>query len=169
MCFFALFRRKPKEKAPSPELKVQLYENKVQSETRSHLKNGTFVKNKVQLRNNKVQLEKSKVQIQEEKVQVFEGKVQNEIIGLIIKNPQINQKEIAEHIGKSERTTKTIMKNMQEQKLIQRSGSKKTGSWEVIKIISIKKVVLIKPKRFSRLRMRRQKFQQKAGRNPKNA
>ncbi|MDR2732713.1 MAG: winged helix-turn-helix transcriptional regulator [Fibromonadaceae bacterium] len=51
------------------------------------------------------------------------------VIQFIINNPQATQKEIAQAVGKSERSIKTIMISLQEKKLIKREGSKKTGTW----------------------------------------
>ena len=41
------------------------------------------------------------------------------------------QKVIAEHIGKSERTVKTITAKMVEKGLIERKNGKRNGFWEV--------------------------------------
>ena len=65
----------------------------------------------------------------ENKVQ---NKVQNDILKIIKDRPNITQKELAQLISKSERTVKTIMTSMQEQNLITRSGSKKTGYWKIL-------------------------------------
>jgi len=65
----------------------------------------------------------------ENKVQ---NKVQNDILKIIAEHPNITQKELAELISKSERSVKTIMTAMQEQSLIARSGSKKTGYWKIL-------------------------------------
>jgi predicted HTH transcriptional regulator len=53
------------------------------------------------------------------------------IIKFISKKPQATQKAIAEVVGKSERTIKTLMIGLQEKRIIERSGSKKTGIWVV--------------------------------------
>ena len=65
----------------------------------------------------------------ENKVQ---NKVQNDILKIIADHPNITQKELAELVSKSERSVKTIMTAMQEQNLIARSGSKKTGYWKIL-------------------------------------
>jgi len=46
-------------------------------------------------------------------------------------NPQATQKEIATHLKKSERTAKTITTNLQQKNLLQRSGGKRFGRWDV--------------------------------------
>ena len=46
-------------------------------------------------------------------------------------HPTATQKIIAEHIGKSERTVKTITANLVEKGLIERKNGKRNGFWEV--------------------------------------
>jgi len=59
------------------------------------------------------------------------------IIDYILANPQATQKQIANAIGKSERTIKNIMAAMQEKGLVKRLGSKKTGQWEILSTNSL--------------------------------
>jgi len=59
-------------------------------------------------------------------------KTHEAIIKLIKEKPSITQEEIADTIGKSLRTIKTIMKTMQDQGIIKRTNSKKTGHWETV-------------------------------------
>ena len=47
-------------------------------------------------------------------------------------NPRATQKMIAEKIGKSERTVKTITKTLQEKNLLARKNGKRNGVWEVL-------------------------------------
>ena len=54
------------------------------------------------------------------------------IINLLKDNPTIRQEEIAKHIGKSLRTVKTYMAEMQEKGLIARKNSKKSGEWIIL-------------------------------------
>ena len=54
------------------------------------------------------------------------------IIKLLIDNPRITQKELAERIGKSERTVKTRTVEMQQKGLIRRKNGKRNGEWEVL-------------------------------------
>ena len=54
------------------------------------------------------------------------------IINLIKENPNIKQEEIARTIGKSLRTVKTRMNDMQEKGLITRKNGKKNGEWEIL-------------------------------------
>lgn len=58
---------------------------------------------------------------------------EKQILELIGENPSITQKELAEKIGKSERTIKTRMTNLQENGLIRRLNGKRNGKWEIIK------------------------------------
>ncbi|MDR2580204.1 MAG: winged helix-turn-helix transcriptional regulator [Fibromonadaceae bacterium] len=53
------------------------------------------------------------------------------VMRFIIGNPQATQKEIAQAIGKSERSVYSIMIGLQEKGIIERDGSKKTGTWIV--------------------------------------
>ena len=69
-----------------------------------------------------------------------ENKVQNDILKIIAERPNITQKELADLINKSERSIKTIMTAMQEQNLIARSGSKKTGYWKILSCTSQDKI-----------------------------
>ena len=47
-------------------------------------------------------------------------------------NPRATQKEIAAHIGKSERTVKTMTSNLQNKKLLERVNGKRDGFWKII-------------------------------------
>nr|AXS01251.1 Cell filamentation protein Fic-related protein [uncultured bacterium] len=58
---------------------------------------------------------------------------EQEVIDFIAANPQATQKQIADAVSKSVRTIKTIMQNLQESGVIRRTGSKKTGQWEIVK------------------------------------
>lgn len=49
----------------------------------------------------------------------------------IQKKPNATQKEIAAHIGKSERTIKTITVNLSEKGIIERKNGKRNGFWEL--------------------------------------
>lgn len=54
------------------------------------------------------------------------------ILKEIAKNPSITQKQLAEALGKSERTVKTRTVEMQEKDLIRRENGKRNGRWEVL-------------------------------------
>ena len=54
------------------------------------------------------------------------------ILQLIIENPNITQKEIADRIGKSERTVKNKVASLKEKGYIQRLNGKRNGRWEVL-------------------------------------
>lgn len=54
------------------------------------------------------------------------------ILKLIIENPNITQKEIANVIGKSERTVKNKVASLKEKGYIQRLNGKRNGKWEVL-------------------------------------
>lgn len=50
---------------------------------------------------------------------------------LLKENPSLTQVELAEMMDKSRRTIQKIIKHLVEEGLIERVGSKKTGSWIV--------------------------------------
>ena len=54
----------------------------------------------------------------------------------VIANPAITQKELAASIGKSERTIKRRMTDLQEKGYLRREGGKRSGRWEVLVKIS---------------------------------
>ncbi len=54
------------------------------------------------------------------------------ILNVIRKNRTIKQEEIAHIIGKSLRTVKTRMIEMQEKGLITRKSGKRNGEWEIL-------------------------------------
>ena len=54
------------------------------------------------------------------------------IINIINDNENIKQEEIAKLTGKSIRTIKTIMRQMQEKKIIRRVGGKKNCKWVIL-------------------------------------
>lgn len=54
------------------------------------------------------------------------------ILNVIRENPTIKQEEIAQIIGKSLRTVKTRMIEMQERGLITRKNGKRNGEWKIL-------------------------------------
>lgn len=56
----------------------------------------------------------------------------NGTVKMIKENPKITLDELAEAIGKSRRTVARQIKQLQEDRVIRRVGSDKTGYWEVI-------------------------------------
>ena len=54
------------------------------------------------------------------------------VLDFLKENPHATQKMIAEKIGKSERTVKTLTKTLQEKKLLARKNGKRNGLWEVL-------------------------------------
>ena len=58
---------------------------------------------------------------------------EQKIISIIDNNPSATSIEIAEQIGVTEKTIKRYFLRLQEDKVINRVGSKKTGHWEIIK------------------------------------
>ena len=54
------------------------------------------------------------------------------ILKAIKDNPKITQKELADIIGKSDRTVKRYMDAMQEKGIIQRKNGKRNGEWEIL-------------------------------------
>lgn len=53
------------------------------------------------------------------------------VLNFLREQPKATQKEIAGHIGKSERTVKTITVNLTEKGIIERKNGKRNGFWEV--------------------------------------
>ncbi len=53
------------------------------------------------------------------------------VLNLLREQPKATQKEIAVHIGKSERTVKTITVNLTERGIIERKNGKRNGFWEI--------------------------------------
>lgn len=53
------------------------------------------------------------------------------VLDFLKENPKATQKEIAESIGKSVRTVKTITVNLQQKKLLERKNGKRDGYWEI--------------------------------------
>ena len=60
-------------------------------------------------------------------------KNEQQILSLIIKNNKTTREEIVNQTNLSDRTVSRIIKNLQDKKLILREGSKKTGSWKILK------------------------------------
>ena len=58
------------------------------------------------------------------------------VLQTVIANPAITQKELAAAIGKSERTIKRRMTDLQEKGYLRREGGKRSGRWEVLVEIS---------------------------------
>ena len=58
------------------------------------------------------------------------------ILKIIGENPSVTQKEIAEKIGKSERTVKNKMASLREKGYIQRLNGKRNGKWQILIEIS---------------------------------
>ena len=54
------------------------------------------------------------------------------VLNFLREQPKATQKEIAAHIGKSERTVKTITVNLTEKGIIERKNGKRNGFWEII-------------------------------------
>ena len=54
------------------------------------------------------------------------------VLEFLKQNPRATQKMIAEKIGKSERTVKTLTKTLQEKNLLVRKNGKRNGVWEVL-------------------------------------
>lgn len=54
------------------------------------------------------------------------------ILKLIIENPNIAQKEIANRIGKSERAVKNRVASLKEKGYIRRLNGKRNGKWEIL-------------------------------------
>ena len=53
------------------------------------------------------------------------------VVNFLRERPKATQKEIAMHIGKSERTVKTITVKLVEKGIIERKNGKRNGFWEI--------------------------------------
>ena len=53
------------------------------------------------------------------------------ILLLLRENPSVTQNELSEIMGKSRRSIQMIMKELIEEGVVERGGSKKVGSWMV--------------------------------------
>lgn len=53
------------------------------------------------------------------------------VLNFLREQPKATQKEIAAHIGKSERTVKTITVNLTEKGIIKCKNGKRNGYWEI--------------------------------------
>lgn len=60
-------------------------------------------------------------------------KNEQEILNLIVNNKQITREEIVNKTKLSDRTISRAIKHLQDEKIILRKGSKKTGYWKVLK------------------------------------
>lgn len=56
------------------------------------------------------------------------------VLNFLREQPKATQKEIAAHIGKSERTIKTITVNLTEKGIIERKNGKRNGFWQIKEI-----------------------------------
>ena len=60
-------------------------------------------------------------------------KRESRVLALLENNPRMKAEELATQIGVSERTVKSILKAMAEEKIINRIGGKRYGYWKIIK------------------------------------
>ncbi|MEG1934970.1 MAG: winged helix-turn-helix transcriptional regulator, partial [Rikenellaceae bacterium] len=85
----------------------------------------------VELKNRELHIEfKSDVEVKNNNGTVND--TVNGTVKMIKENPKITLDELAEAIGKSRRTVARQIKQLQEDGVIRRVGSDKTGYWEVI-------------------------------------
>jgi len=61
------------------------------------------------------------------------NKTEKKVIENLIENPSITSANLAEIIGVTKRTIERTFKSLQEKKIIERIGTKRNGSWIVIK------------------------------------
>ena len=61
------------------------------------------------------------------------NKTEKKVIELLIENPSATSAELAESIGVTKRTIERVFKSLQEKKMIERIGSKRDGSWIVVR------------------------------------
>ena len=59
---------------------------------------------------------------------------QKEIIAYMLKNPKISAKKLSELVGISSRKIEENIKKLKEEKIIERVGANKGGSWKVLSI-----------------------------------
>ena len=59
------------------------------------------------------------------------NKTQHQVVNILKENPDVTAKQIAELIGVSDRTVKRAIEALKAAKTIERSGSKKIGSWVI--------------------------------------
>jgi divergent AAA domain protein len=64
------------------------------------------------------------------------NKTEEEVIELLIENPNIISIELEEKISVTKRTIKRTFKSLQEKKIIERIGSKRDGNWIVVKLVA---------------------------------
>ena len=55
------------------------------------------------------------------------------VLNYLKEKPNATQKEIAQHIGKSERTVKSMTVNLSERGIIERKNGRRNGFWEIKK------------------------------------
>ena len=68
----------------------------------------------------------------DERIQAPENTRELRVIELIRSNPQMTTAELSKELGVSERTVKTLMKTLADQKVIVRVGGKRFGQWKVL-------------------------------------
>lgn len=61
------------------------------------------------------------------------NKNEQQMLNLIINNNKITREEIAIKTSLSDRTISRVIKHLQDEKVILREGSKKTGCWKILK------------------------------------
>lgn len=60
------------------------------------------------------------------------------VLKLLKDNPFMIQKELAEHVGKSERTIKKITVSLQEKGIMERANGKRNGQWVICSDVNAK-------------------------------
>lgn len=61
------------------------------------------------------------------------NKTQREVVGLLIENPSYTAEDLSKSIGVTTRTIERVFKVLRDKKIIERIGSKRDGSWMVVK------------------------------------
>ena len=61
------------------------------------------------------------------------SEINREVLECIKENGEFNAEKIAEKIKRGKRTVERAIKSLKEQGIIERNGSDKAGSWQVIK------------------------------------
>ena len=55
-----------------------------------------------------------------------------QILKIMVANPHVTQRELAQELGKSERTIKSKVLSLQEKNYVRRVNGKRYGRWEVL-------------------------------------
>lgn len=60
------------------------------------------------------------------------NKTEKAVLGILIRSPEMTAEEIALEVGVTKRTIERVLLSLKKKGLMERIGSNKSGSWEVI-------------------------------------